>query len=125
VYAASARTYALAFDYFRAAEDYLAAFQQVERWDRRLAWQYKLAAADMLQAHGAFKGVNAPLEKAIAIYGEAFELAPRTRAPLDWALTQNNLGEALTTLGGREGGAERLKAAIAALRLALEERSRD
>jgi tetratricopeptide (TPR) repeat protein len=45
--------------------------------------------------------------------------------PLDWAMTQNNLGIALRTLGERESGTARLDDAVAAYRLALEERTRD
>ena len=45
--------------------------------------------------------------------------------PLDWAATQNNLGVALRSLGGREGGTERLEEAIDAYRAALEERTRE
>jgi hypothetical protein len=33
--------------------------------------------------------------------------------PLDWAVTQNNLGNALRRLGEREGGAARLEEAVA------------
>ena len=40
--------------------------------------------------------------------------------PLDWAATQNNLGNALSTLGGRESGTERLEAAVEAYREALK-----
>jgi hypothetical protein len=40
-------------------------------------------------------------QESIAIYGEALWLAPRERVPLDWAMTQNNLGSALWTLGAR------------------------
>ena len=40
-------------------------------------------------------------------------------------MTQNNLGIALQTLGEREGGTTRLEEAVAAYRLALEERTRD
>jgi tetratricopeptide (TPR) repeat protein len=45
--------------------------------------------------------------------------------PLDWAMTQNNLGNALGTLGERESGTARLEEAVAAYRLALEEGTRD
>jgi hypothetical protein len=44
--------------------------------------------------------------------------------PLDWAMTQNNLGNALRTLGERESGTARLQEAVAAYRAALEERTR-
>ena len=45
--------------------------------------------------------------------------------PLQWATTQNNLGNALRTLGERESGTARLEEAVAAYRAALEERTRD
>ena len=45
--------------------------------------------------------------------------------PLDWAMTQNNLGNALARLGERESGTARLEEAVAAYRAALEERTRE
>ena len=45
--------------------------------------------------------------------------------PLDWARTQNNLGNALWTLGERESGTARLEEAVAAYRAALQERTRE
>ena len=45
--------------------------------------------------------------------------------PLDWATTQNNLGNALLTLGERESGTARLEEAVAAYRAALEEWTRE
>jgi hypothetical protein len=41
--------------------------------------------------------------------------------PLDWAMTQNNLGNALSMLGERESGTVRLEEAVAAYRAAREE----
>ena len=40
--------------------------------------------------------------------------------PLDWAMTQTNLGNALQTLGERESGTARLEAAVAAWNACLE-----
>jgi hypothetical protein len=40
-------------------------------------------------------------------------------------MTENNLGDALTTLGEREDGTDHLKEAVAAYRAALEERTRE
>ena len=42
-----------------------------------------------------------------------------------WALTQNNLGNALRVLGERAGDTERLKEAVEAHRAALEEYTRE
>ena len=38
----------------------------------------------------------------MAAYTEALKEYTRERVPLDWAMTQNNLGTALVTLGKRE-----------------------
>lgn len=38
----------------------------------------------------------------------------RERAPLDWAATQNNLGNALAMVGQRESGTEHLEDAVTA-----------
>ena len=64
---------------------------------------------------------TARLEEAVAAYRAALEERTRERVPLDWAMTQNNLGNALRTLGERESGTARLEEAVAAYRAALEE----
>ena len=53
------------------------------------------------------------------------ELRPRERVPVDWAMTQNNLANALLTLGQRESGTAKLEEAVAAYREALKERTRE
>ena len=45
--------------------------------------------------------------------------------PLDWAMTQNNLGNALCTLGERESRTAKLEEAVAAYREALKEQTRE
>ncbi|MBI1331136.1 MAG: tetratricopeptide repeat protein, partial [Alphaproteobacteria bacterium] len=64
---------------------------------------------------------TARLEEAVTAYREALKERTRERVPLDWAMTQNNLGTALTCLGGRESGTARLEEAAAAYREALGE----
>ena len=49
----------------------------------------------------------------------------RERVPLQWAATQNNLGNAVQTLGERESGTAHLEEAVSAYREALTERTRD
>ena len=61
----------------------------------------------------------------MAAYRLALEERTRERVPLDWAMTQKNLGTALLTLGEREAGTARLEEAVAAYRLALEEWTRE
>jgi tetratricopeptide (TPR) repeat protein len=68
---------------------------------------------------------TARLEEAVAAYRAALEELPRDRVPLDWAMTQHGLGNALSTLGERESGTKRLEEAVLAHRAALEERTRD
>ena len=57
----------------------------------------------------------------MAAYRAALEERTRERVPLEWAGTQNNLGNALQRLGERESGTARLEEAVAAYRVALEE----
>jgi tetratricopeptide (TPR) repeat protein len=49
----------------------------------------------------------------------------RERVPLNWAMTQNNLGNALASLGERESGTARLEQAVTAYEEALKERTRE
>ena len=60
------------------------------------------------------------LERAIDLYRQLLEERTRERVPLEWALTQNNLGNALQALGERESGTGRLEEAVAVCRAALE-----
>jgi hypothetical protein len=61
----------------------------------------------------------------VAAYRAALEEWTRERGPLQWAMTQNTIGNALKRLGERESGTTRLEEAVAAYRAALEERTRE
>jgi tetratricopeptide (TPR) repeat protein len=65
------------------------------------------------------------MTEAVAAYRAALAERTRERVPLDWATTQNNLGNALASLGERESGTARLEEAVAAYRAALAERTRE
>ena len=69
-----------------------------------------------VQRLGERESGTARLEAAVAAYREALQEWTRERVPLDWAMTQNNLGLALQRLGKRESGTARLEAAVAAYR---------
>ena len=56
----------------------------------------------------------------MAAYREALKERTRERVPLQCAMTQNNLGTALRTLGKRESGTGRLEEARGAIGLAWE-----
>jgi tetratricopeptide (TPR) repeat protein len=68
---------------------------------------------------------TARLEAEVAAYRDALKERTRERVPLEWAMTQNDLGNALSTLGSRENGTARLEEAVAAYRNALKERTRE
>jgi tetratricopeptide (TPR) repeat protein len=88
---------------------------------------------------------TARLEEAVSAYNEALQERTRARVPLplgnrvtaligkfarerapqDWAITQMNLGKALTTLGERKSGTARLKEAVRAFQEALREFTRE
>ena len=64
------------------------------------------------------------LEEAVVALRLALGQYTPERTPLDWAATQNNLGNALLALGKRESDSDRLEQALRAYRAALEERTR-
>ena len=64
---------------------------------------------------------NAALLIAISAYRELLKEHTQERVPLDWAMTQNSLGDALKALGQRENGTARLEEAVRAYREALKE----
>jgi tetratricopeptide (TPR) repeat protein len=111
--------------YRNAAQKNAEAAALVAPFDREAEWQYLLRQASELGDHGNEFGDNQALVEAIGVSRRALSLAPRPLRPLDWALTQNNLGSALWTLGGRESGTARLEEAVAAYRDALQERTRE
>jgi tetratricopeptide (TPR) repeat protein len=68
------------------------------------------------------------LGEAVEAYRKALEVRTREELPQQWAMTQNNLGNALANQGTRTGGAEGTKLlgeAVEAYRKALEIRTLD
>jgi uncharacterized caspase-like protein len=112
VFAKSAATNELAFNFEAAAADYAKAFEQVERWDRKQAWTYKFAQAYALNDQGTYKGGADALRRSIASFEEASQLVTQENDPEDWAKTQSNLARAMKTLGERESGADALRKSI-------------
>jgi tetratricopeptide (TPR) repeat protein len=68
---------------------------------------------------------TARLEEAVEAYRGALKERTRERVPLGWAMTQNNLGDALERLGERESGTGKLEEAVTAYRAALKEWTRE
>ena len=90
--------------------------------DKAALWHAYAAGEQQL---GEERGDNARLAIAIGFYRKVLTVWTRERVPLDWAMTQNNLGTALARLGERESGTARLEEAIAAFREALTEWTRE
>jgi tetratricopeptide (TPR) repeat protein len=91
--------------------------------DKRI--EYLEREANALYRQGDEFGDNGALLLAIERYTRLLELTHRERVPLNWAMTQNNLGLALLTLGERESATTKLEEAVAAYREALKEQSRE
>lgn len=65
------------------------------------------------------------LEEAVRAFQAALGERLRERTPLDWAATQNDLGNTLLELGHREASKARLEEAASSYRAALEVRTRE
>lgn len=113
--------YLQAADLFKAAANLVPPGNAYE--DKRIDYLKREAGA--LYQQGDELGDSSVLRSAIERYNRLLELQPREHAPLEWATTQNDLGNALWTLGVRENGSARLEQAVAAYREALKERTRE
>lgn len=125
VFAKSAATNELAFNFEAAAEDYAKAFEQVERWDRKQAWTYKFAQAYVLNNQGAYKGGADSLKRAIKTFEEAGRFVTQENDPEAWARTQANLALAMKNLGERESGADTLRKSISFMEATLAAKAFD
>jgi tetratricopeptide (TPR) repeat protein len=122
---ARARIAELQLNFDRAEELHLEASREEQRASAQRQWHDVMEAAEARHRQDDLVGDNAALNRAIILYREmALPLAPRSERPLDWAMTQNDLGTALSALGERERGTTNLDQAVAAFGAALEERTR-
>jgi tetratricopeptide (TPR) repeat protein len=103
---------------YREAANYMRPFDEME-W-ARLKYQQGLS----LYMQGQYSLDTALLWRAIGANQEALKAFTRERAPLEWADTQDNLGNAFAALGDR-GNDDALEQAAIAYKKALEERTRD
>ena len=83
-------------------------------WRGKIAVTYGLALARI----GDQRGDNQALREAVSAFRQALTVITRERVPLDWATTQNNLGNTLRVLGER-GDDAALNDAVTAYREAL------
>jgi len=119
--AQGARVDSLQLAYRSAASKYAEAAALVAPFDTEQQRSFLFSQADELYKQGDEFGDNDALIEAIDVYRRCLALTPRSERPLDWATTQGNLGNALSSLGERESGTETLQQAVAAFREALKE----
>ena len=94
-------------------------------WNPETLAEMRFSLAVALAVYGDQSGKNEPLVESIELYRKVLEGLGRARVPLDWATTQNNLGNALQRLGERESGTVQFDEAVLAYREALKERTRE
>ncbi len=82
---------------------------------RRAATKASISDRCVISACVSRESGTGKLEEAVAAYREALKEYTRERVPLDWAMTQMNLGAALRALGERESGTGKLEEAVTAL----------
>lgn len=111
--------------YYEAAALFGRAAALAPSEDGEVVWRCLMAQASALHDQSREFGDNTAGLDAIETFGWALDLVLRDQVPLDWAKTQNRLGNALLTLGQRESGTARLDEAVAAYQAALEEQTRD
>ncbi|MDQ1472559.1 MAG: hypothetical protein QOJ99_4039, partial [Bryobacterales bacterium] len=115
----------LRLDYKSAIEHFNEAFKITPPSHPEVRVRYRWAYAGALYEYGKDRGINPALKEVIDVWKSLAQELPRERGPLDWAMTQNNLGNALWTLGEREAGTARLEEAVEACRNALLEYTRE
>lgn len=84
----------------------------------------KFVVASALTTIGEQSGNMQSLAEASRTYQSILKILTRQHSPLDWAMTQNNLGVVLSHLGNRESGTARLDEAVAAYGEALKVHTR-
>lgn len=124
-YAEEAQASLLAFDSLRAAQRYSDAYEQVKRWDDRLAWRYKSDEGFALADYGDRQGDRPAIQRAINAHSTALKLVSKADDPVEWATNKYGTGIALSYLARIGQGVEALDEAVAAFDEALEVRTRD
>lgn len=110
-------------DYLQAAQHFKAAAEivAVDEIELRVGYLNRCAAA--LDQYGDEKGDTRSWHRRLVSIERVFASCRGPNSSPTWARTQNDLGNALAKLGGRESGTARLEEAVAAYREALKERT--
>ncbi|NCP18835.1 MAG: tetratricopeptide repeat protein [Erythrobacter sp.] len=116
-----------ALEWESAAVNWQAAAAMLAPFDAEAAGDLGNTAGIALFEFGR-KHPGGALDAAVAAFRQSLGVYTRDDLPADWAMAQNNLGNALATQGERLGGQtgiDLLGEAVAAYRQALEVRTRD
>jgi hypothetical protein len=103
----------------------LLASERRPEWDADSRAFTLLILANALQVFGDQTGEKWSFEEAVSAYRKALVEYTREHVPLDWAMTRNGLGIALTSLGEREAGRARLEEAVSVYRDSVKEFDRE
>jgi tetratricopeptide (TPR) repeat protein len=90
----------------KAAEFFAEAAREVPQEDRSLWARMKVQEGNAYDDHGELHPGLTEFYKSIEAYRAALRVYTEQDMPTDWAMTQNNLGNALSRLGERAGGEE-------------------
>lgn len=123
-YAEEARSALLAFDNLKAAARYSDAYEQVRRWDDRLAWRYKSDEGFALADYGDRVGDRAAIQRGLEAHSTALALVSKEDDPEAWATNKYGTGIALSYLARGGTGIGQLDEAVIAFEEALEVRTR-
>jgi len=108
-----------------AAQLYAQAADLLPESEQSTRWVYRMREAAALVTYGESRGDISDLRIAVETFqNRVLPLAPRELRPMDWAASQNNLGEALERLGER-GDQTSLLRAVEAFELSLSIRTRE
>lgn len=110
--------------YHEAASYFGAAAGTIPPANKDKKLDYLINQAVALETYAGETGSYEPLEQVITLYGQVLAGLDRAKSPMKWARIQNNLGNAHSILGERDGNREQLEAAEVAFRAALEVRTR-
>lgn len=124
-YAEEAQAALLSFDHIKAAQRFGDAYEQVRRWDDRLAWRYKADQGFALADYGDRFGDRSSIERALAAHETALNLVTRQDDPEAWATSKYGKGVALSYLARVGSGVGALDEAVEALEDALQVRTRE
>ncbi len=111
--------------YLAAADRYAEAEVLVAPFDADWWFWFLCERGIVLQQQGDEFADNGALEDVIEVWYQAARLRDRSQHPMGWATIQNNLGNALQTLGIRESTTERLEQAIEIYHAALQVQTRE